>query len=643
MLIFFCSLLVVFAIFEISSRLKERSVTSDYSRVQTNEAISEMELAELKTAGREPEVEHAGAVRTTPPEHKAAGEGNAEHLESFTMTPSSIRTLLKSGTQLGVILLYSWWCENAPLFPHASKHGNFDTFWFLALVFLGVSCLHVAPSINSDILNRDQTEEWKGWMQYIFLAYHYFHFEDVYNSVRVFISCYVWMTGFGNFSFFYMKGDFSWIRWWNMMWRLNFLVFFLCLVHNNTYILYYICPLHTFYFNLVYLSMRLLAKYNVSKWAIRVKMIVLALILFVIWDIPGVFNFVFGFLSTEPTLGATGGTLKEWHFRSGLDHWSSFFGMIFALNFPMYQGWLKKVEKELGMKSQFLVKGSVVLVLLGGFAVYCSFYPKPKLEYNEYHPYIFQLPLLAYVFIRNLSPRLRAYHLHYMAEMGKTTLETYLMQHHIWLTSNAKTLLVLVPASPLINLFATTFIYVLISRSLYRLTLNLRAQLIPKEAKESFKFLAIMITSIMAAFMLAVLVSSMEASAWAVAVVSLLAAVVVCGIVKLSANHSTQANILLGIILFLSVAVCAFYFTRSEAVSMTSSPRPSPAPGSKTGVASNVGLGVLMLVVAGLMLVFFDNFCGLLPLALKIFGGGVGLSFEEAYEKLNANILRNRP
>ena len=31
-------------------------------------------------------------------------------------------------------------------------------------------------------------------MQYIFLAYHYFHFSDVYNSVRVFISCYVWMT-----------------------------------------------------------------------------------------------------------------------------------------------------------------------------------------------------------------------------------------------------------------------------------------------------------------------------------------------------------------------------------------------------------------------------------------------------------------
>ena len=29
--------------------------------------------------------------------------------------------------------------------------------------------------------------------------------DQVYNSIRVFITAYVWMTGFGNFSFFYLK------------------------------------------------------------------------------------------------------------------------------------------------------------------------------------------------------------------------------------------------------------------------------------------------------------------------------------------------------------------------------------------------------------------------------------------------------
>ena len=58
---------------------------------------------------------------------------------------------------------------------------------------------------STDILNRDQTEEWKGWMQFMFLLYHYYHAEEVYNAIRIMITCYVWMTGFGNFSFFYIK------------------------------------------------------------------------------------------------------------------------------------------------------------------------------------------------------------------------------------------------------------------------------------------------------------------------------------------------------------------------------------------------------------------------------------------------------
>ena len=84
-----------------------------------------------------------------------------------------------------------------------------------------------------------------GWMQFMFLLYHYYHAEDVYNAIRIMITCYVWMTGFGNFSFFYMKRDFGLVRVLQMLWRLNFLVAMLCLVMGNTYILYYICLLHT--------------------------------------------------------------------------------------------------------------------------------------------------------------------------------------------------------------------------------------------------------------------------------------------------------------------------------------------------------------------------------------------------------------
>jgi len=289
----------------------------------------------------------------------------------------------------------------------------------------------------------------------------------------------------------------------------------------------------------------------------------------------------------------------------------------------------------------------VAVVLLGGAAYYCSLYPKPKLDYNEVHPYIFQLPMLAYIFIRNITPSLRSSHLHLLAEMGKTTLETYLMQHHIWLTSNAKTLLILVPGYPLINMFATTMIYVLVARTLYRLTLNLRALLIPNDTKESFRFIGIMSTAILSSFMLAIIVSSIEVSPVLVLTVCAIATAGVCGIVKLFETHAKLAYVVLGLVLFMSIAVCSFHYSRSSSLP---SPSPAPAPrtpspqgSNKTGVASDVGLGLVMIAAASLMLGLFDNFCGLLPLALKTFGRGVVLTFEEAYEKLNAGILRSRP
>ncbi|KAL5682956.1 hypothetical protein ACJX0J_009341, partial [Zea mays] len=40
-------------------------------------------------------------------------------------------------------------------------------------------------------------------------VYHYFAASEIYNAIRVFIACYVWMTRFGNFSYYYIKKDFS--------------------------------------------------------------------------------------------------------------------------------------------------------------------------------------------------------------------------------------------------------------------------------------------------------------------------------------------------------------------------------------------------------------------------------------------------
>ncbi len=60
-------------------------------------------------------------------------------------------------------------------------------------------------------------------------------------------------------------------RFSQMMWRLNFLVFFTCLVLRNSYMLYYICPMHTIFTVLVYASLGILPQYNQSNAFLLVK------------------------------------------------------------------------------------------------------------------------------------------------------------------------------------------------------------------------------------------------------------------------------------------------------------------------------------------------------------------------------------
>ena len=341
--------------------------------------------------------------------------------------------------------------------------------------------IQAAPTKQcNDILNRDQTEEWKGWMQVVFLLYHYYHAEEVYNSVRIMITCYVWMTGFGNFSFFYLKGDYSLIRVLQMLWRLNFLVLFLCLSQGTTYILYYICPLHTYFFLMVYVTMRVGKHLNYSKYGLRLKLGVLALIIYLLWDVDsGLFRLIhFPFLGTQPQLGATYGALWEWYFRSSLDHWSTFLGMIFAANYPITSLFFRKLEALPPMKC-WLGKGIIVLALVGVTTIWViGPFSQEKPVYNATNAYFGFVPLITYIFLRNLTPTLRSYSLQFLHEIGKTTLETYLMQHHIWLTSNAKSLLTLIPGMPKVNMLVVTALYFCISRRLYKLTLYLRGMLL---------------------------------------------------------------------------------------------------------------------------------------------------------------------
>ena len=404
---------------------------------------------------------------------------------ALQLSPASIYALSRESVRLCCAILLTYLFEHYPLFPHAAKDHDMDLFWFLTFGLFFCAALGLQKTKTTDLLNREQTEEWKGWMQFMFLLYHYLHASEVYNSIRVMITCYVWMTGFGNFSFFYIKRDFGLVRLLQMLWRLNFLVLLLMLVQGNTYVLYYICPLHTFYFLFTYATMRVFERMNHTKWLVRCKIFAAALLVYLVWDFRGstLFDFVFAPVSTEPMMGGLSGARYEWYFRTSLDHWSTLFGMIFALNYPVMDSFFKNVG-TLPARRQALLVGPGIAVAVGLLSWWFgAVYSLPKTEYNQSNAYLAIVPLLCYIFLRNFHPILRSYHSPLLHNIGKTTLETYLLQHHVWLTSNAKTLLVLIPDNPKCNMFVVTVMYYYLAKECYRLTMSLRGMFLPNSVE----------------------------------------------------------------------------------------------------------------------------------------------------------------
>mmetsp|Transcript_19339 Transcript_19339/g.23787 ORF Transcript_19339/g.23787 Transcript_19339/m.23787 type:complete len:452 (+) Transcript_19339:143-1498(+) len=368
---------------------------------------------------------------------------SSKAVSALNFWPSRNEFLLAQLKVAGVLAIACFGDKWEPSYERNKNH-NMTLFWgfHVVLIILSIGTwTHKAPrdpnSSRITFLSRPQTEEWKGWMQFAFIMYHYYRAWSAYNWIRVFVSSYVWMTGFGNFLYFDKKKDFSIERMVSMFLRINYFPLLLSAATKTSLDLYYVVPLHTEGFFMTLITCKLAAeledRFRMPYWKSRITAILISLLVHVLFFETKAVNFLLYFSD-------------EMHFRFQADKYSAWLGIVCGLlmrKVNEYMFWAYGGESRPFVSWTQRISGVALIALW-----YFSFGKiGDKFKYNPIHPYIFIVPLVGYLMIRNSSKYLTECHSWFLEFLGRNTLETYVLQFHLFMNHQVQYIPIVIPGS----------------------------------------------------------------------------------------------------------------------------------------------------------------------------------------------------
>ncbi|KAF9586364.1 hypothetical protein BGW38_006280 [Lunasporangiospora selenospora] len=373
--------------------------------------------------------------------------------------------VLRALSIVSAAVVFMYFSDRTTVFAKGNKINALATFFVYSILAAGCFTLKVSEK-DQPFLNRDQTDEWKGWMQLIILAYHYVGASSIswiYNPVRMLVASYLFMTGFGHFVFYYKKADFGVVRVASILVRLNLLTVFLAYTMDTTYLSYYFAPLVSFFYLVIYGMMYIGHKHNHVPVFIVSKIIITAILTAVFVHVPVFLDTIFAIIHFF--YGVTW-SAAEWRFRLNLDVWIVFVGSLVAYLFIKAQELSVTTHPRWNIIANTATALSLVSLLF--YFAYTSM--TNKFEYNRHHPFISWIPIVSFVILRNSTQYLRNTTSTFFAFIGKCSLETFIGQFHMWLAGDTKGILILAPASSnsvliILNTVVTTFIFIMVANA----------------------------------------------------------------------------------------------------------------------------------------------------------------------------------
>lgn len=430
-------------------------------------------------------------MQETPHDKTCCNVSPASHMGAYLLLVSCISLLLlaisvkvpllsilyhryrdtSSGSSIVLFILALLFCftaDRSSLFEKVNKSVNLPAF----MVFSAAALIAGFPSINRAVeevlpsekhaimplpqrsfLSREQSDEWKGWMQLVILLYHYFGMSSIlwiYQVARLLVASYLFMTAFGHTTYFMKTKDFSAHRAAAVLLRLNLLSSALGYVMSTSYDFYYFSVLCSFWFIVIYITLSLGFDENLGLRGIVARCIGSIVCVNGLVFFPGLLE---GLAIALSMLFKINFRASEFRFRAGLDIYVVYVGILVGwLHHKRHDAsihsWLESNLRHMGRLQwaraneallYAILKAVCVAVLVGYLVLVGCF--STKQHYNKWHPWISPCFVVAYVALRNSTRRLRDAYSPTFAWLGRCSLETYILQCHIWLAGDTKGLL----------------------------------------------------------------------------------------------------------------------------------------------------------------------------------------------------------